>query len=190
MKKIMADDIAIGRAKAGHEEQKSNNRSYDGHSFLAKEGPICVFKTGRERLKHWIKNALRWLRSFCYEKESLQGQLIHGIFYHRRFPRIKCHHLAKCYYINDEQRNWVTNLKDISEGGLKLWTPEKIQSTDLVNFIIYFAHHEHQVEVVSKMVWTRPVGYDGQGYVAGFTFVNPHPFQQDFLRHYVQAHLN
>jgi hypothetical protein len=128
---------------------------------------------------------------FHAERESFESRLIrNGLLDRRRFPRVKCHHLVKCCYVNDGHRDWVTNLKDISEGGLKLWTPEKLQCNDIVKFVIFFARLDYQVTAAARMVWSQPISYDGQGHVAGFSFLAVKLSQQDFLHKYVRAHLN
>ncbi|MFA6600211.1 MAG: PilZ domain-containing protein [Candidatus Omnitrophota bacterium] len=124
---------------------------------------------------------------FHGKDEILQNRLMRYGIDRRRFPRVECHHLAKCCYINENRRDWITNLKDISEGGLRLWTPERIECQDIVKFVIFFAQMEREVTVAAKMVWRRRLQQDGPGYMAGFSFLDVETHHLQFLHSYTRA---
>ncbi|MFA6600471.1 MAG: PilZ domain-containing protein [Candidatus Omnitrophota bacterium] len=110
-------------------------------------------------------------------------------FDRRRFLRVRCHNLVRCRYINEHPQDWVGNLSDLSEGGLRIRSPRLFGRHDIVQFVINFARLDLNITVAAHLAWTLPHDQNRPGYVSGFAFLDIQESQQAFLRKYVEAHL-
>jgi c-di-GMP-binding flagellar brake protein YcgR len=108
----------------------------------------------------------------------------------RRCDRVKCHNLVKCECVNDQSRNWVTNLRNISEGGLKMVCPEPLQKNDVVKLMINFTKTELNIPVAASVVWTEAKENGHAGYEVGLSFLEVLQSDKEHISNYVKASLH
>ena len=81
----------------------------------------------------------------------------------------------------------ISNLVDISEGGLQLSMNTKIRVGTILNMVINLVEKNQDLPVVGKVVWARPIpGYRG-GYRVGVAFQEVNPDYLETLRDLVSA---
>ena len=70
-------------------------------------------------------------------------------------PRIKSYNLLKYSYQSGAQNEWISNLKDISEGGVQFNSRGMLQKDAVLKLLINVAEANRQIEVMAKTVWTQ-----------------------------------
>ncbi len=81
----------------------------------------------------------------------------------------------------------ISNLVDISEGGLQLSMTKKLRVGTLLKMVINLVEKNQDVPVVAKVVWTRAIpGYRG-GYRVGVAFQEINRDHQETLREIVSV---
>ena len=91
----------------------------------------------------------------------------------RRFLRISDFNLVKYRPVSSEGKEHefkVTNLRDIGEGGVGLWTSEALPIGNLVEIRVNFPPFDVPISTLAKTIWSRRVGIKGQ-YIMGVEFV-------------------
>lgn len=79
----------------------------------------------------------------------------------------------------------ISNLVDISEGGLQLSMTRKIKLGTLLNMIINVVERNQDVPVLGKVVWVKSIpGYRG-GYRVGVVFEEITPNDREIFREIV-----
>jgi hypothetical protein len=106
----------------------------------------------------------------------------------RRWPRAICHNLVKCSYLNAEERGWVTNLGNISQGGLKMFCPERLRKDDILKLTVNFPKNDLNITVAGSVVWATPKSNGVRGYDIGVSFLEVPATAGRFLAHYVNCH--
>lgn len=71
----------------------------------------------------------------------------------RRFPRMKTFDLLKCEYPAKEAAVQITNLVNISEGGLQFVCQNLFRLADRLRMTINLAELERDIPVEAKVVW-------------------------------------
>lgn len=105
----------------------------------------------------------------------------------RSYPRAENRNLVRYELEEAGIAPLISNLVDISEGGLQLSMKKKIRIGTLLNMVINLVEKNQDVPVVGKVVWTRPIpGYQG-GYRVGVAFEEINPDHQETLREIVCA---
>jgi len=72
----------------------------------------------------------------------------------RRFKRIRAAYLVK-YQVNGKGEPRITNARDISAGGLRFWTEEKIPHSSVLKISVYFPPLERSVEGTAQVLRMR-----------------------------------
>ncbi len=108
----------------------------------------------------------------------------------RRFPRVKCHHLVKCNLTTSYPQDWISNLKNISEGGAKLYSPVEMKHSDMSQVVINFPAIDRNISAVASVVWTTPVGRGVPGFHAGLMFLEVNQPDRNVIGDYVIHHLH
>jgi hypothetical protein len=88
----------------------------------------------------------------------------------RRFLRVKCHNLVRFEYVNGAQCSWISNLSNISKGGVRTSVPECLKLNEIVKMVIHYAQIDIIAPVAARVVWIHPLSR-GVGYAAGFAFL-------------------
>ena len=72
----------------------------------------------------------------------------------RRFKRIRAAFLVK-YQVNGKGEPRITNARDISAGGIRFWSAEKIPLTSVLKISVYFPPLERSVEGTAQVLRIR-----------------------------------
>lgn len=124
---------------------------------------------------------LKWMNLITFAKRKA------GAKKPRAYTRTEYRNLVR-FQTNDEASpHLLSNLVDISEGGLQLSMRRKIKVGTLLNMIINLVEKNQDVPVLGKVVWVKPIpGYKG-GYRVGVFFQEITPHDKAVLRDLVMA---
>lgn len=105
----------------------------------------------------------------------------------RAYMRAEYRNLVRYQPSNENEPHLISNLVDISEGGLQLSMTRKIKTGTLLNMIINLVEKNQDVPVLGKVVWVKPIpGYRG-GYRVGVVFEEITQHDKAVLRDLVMA---
>jgi len=99
----------------------------------------------------------------------------------RKHPRLKSHHLARFVSSEGSAKEELSNLINLSEGGLQLFSREKLESNVLLKIAIHVPELARDIEAVGKVVWCRS-NKRGIGYSMGVAFVDVTEDNQSLIR--------
>lgn len=88
----------------------------------------------------------------------------------RRFKRIRAAYLVK-YQVNGKGEPRITNARDISAGGLRFWTEEKILPSSVLKISVYFPPLERAVEGTAQVLRMRR-SKEGYVYYVAVSFLD------------------
>ena len=72
----------------------------------------------------------------------------------RRFKRMRLSYLVK-YQVNGKGEPQITNARDISAGGIKFWTKERIPDSSLLKVSIFLPPLDRAVEALAQVLRIR-----------------------------------
>ena len=88
----------------------------------------------------------------------------------RKHPRVKSHNLIRCTEKNGASMQKVSNLVDLSAGGLQYVTRDHVEPNDTLKLVVNFPERGKQIPVLAKVEWTRPVLREHVYYRTGVSF--------------------
>lgn len=142
------------------------------------------------RVHQSIMNVFKGLWGKCRQTDDIRKEFRRSGLDRRRFPRVKCHHLTKCCLMKGQVGEWISNLKNVSEGGAKLYSPSPLNHSDMSQVVINFPAIDRNISAVATVVWTQPLGKGVPGYHAGLEFVELNQVDRHVIGDYVLQHLH
>lgn len=103
----------------------------------------------------------------------------------RRYPRVKTSNLLK---IAPETvpNSSLTNLINISEGGIQFTYPKRIFPQTQCRMVLNFAEKDMQIPVTGRVVWVKKNKTTGHAFRAGVEFTDVEARDLLMIRNYVQ----
>ncbi len=129
-------------------------------------------------------------RDAMAEKKDSSEHFRRSGFDRRRYTRVRSHSLVRCTQVNEKLRDWLTNLKDISIGGVKMLCTEHVHPNDIVRLVINFESLNMTITIAAKVVWVTHKRPKSNLYEAGFSFLELPAPERATVDRYVQTHLN
>lgn len=124
---------------------------------------------------------LKWMNLITFAKRKPAAKKP------RAYMRTEYRNLVRYQADNETTPHLLSNLVDISEGGLQLSMTRKVKVGTLLNMIINLVEKNQDVPVLGKVVWVKPIpGYRG-GYRVGVVFEEITPHDKAVLRDLVMA---
>ena len=102
----------------------------------------------------------------------------------RRFKRIRAAYLMKYQIGSQEPR--VTNVQDISAGGLRFWTTDPIPESSVLNIHIYLPPLNRTVEAVAQVLRVRKAK-DSPLYYVGTCFLDLKKQDREAINQFAEA---
>lgn len=73
----------------------------------------------------------------------------------RSYKRIRSYNLVKYALKSGFENNWISNLKDISEGGVQFNARNTVDQNSILKISINLGEFNHQVDALAKAVWVK-----------------------------------
>jgi len=88
----------------------------------------------------------------------------------RQFKRLRVDYLVKCEVVGSIEEPILSNLKDISSGGLRFWTGKPLEEGNLVRITCFLPPLDRQIESLARVVRVRraihaPIYYVGISFI-------------------------
>ena len=80
----------------------------------------------------------------------------------RKFPRITSFHLIRSEGLETPSESQVSNLVELSEGGLQFTSSRTLEPSDKLRITINLRESGRDISVIGKVVWVRPVVDQGK----------------------------
>ena len=107
----------------------------------------------------------------------------------RKSLRAKSSNLIKSTTYTGNAKEQISNLIDISEGGLQFFSKERIEPDTVLKITVNMAEKKKQVPIITKVMWTRPEKKgQGTGYEVGVSFLEIDPKDRDLINDFVKQH--
>ena len=91
----------------------------------------------------------------------------------RMFRRVKSYNLLKYAMKTGDENNWISNLKDISEGGFQFNALNQVENSAILKVSINLGEFNRQVDALAKAVWVKTENVRGSViHRVGAAFVN------------------
>ena len=107
----------------------------------------------------------------------------------RRDVRIPCHASVRCSFVDAEARQWISYLRDLSEGGIQVIVPEKLQPQHILKLDLQLDEDSHPLPCAVQVVWTRAVAGASSSYYAGLSFLDVEGEGRQLIRQTVRQYL-
>lgn len=103
----------------------------------------------------------------------------------RRFKRIRASYLVK-YQVRGTQEPRITNVRDISAGGLRFWTEDRIPDSSVLNVSVYLPPLDRFVEAVAQVLRVRRAK-EGMVYYVAVRFLDLRSEDREGINRFAEA---
>ncbi len=87
-------------------------------------------------------------------------------FNSRQYKRLHADYLVKYQLAGFDAEPYVSNIKDISAGGMRFWTDKIFPEGAFLNISVLFPPSENEIRVLGKILRVRQVRHGNFNYVA------------------------
>ncbi|MBI4115475.1 MAG: PilZ domain-containing protein [Candidatus Omnitrophica bacterium] len=103
----------------------------------------------------------------------------------RRYKRIRAAYLVK-YHVNGKAGPTITNARDVSAGGLRFWTEEKLNESSVLNISVYVPPLDRAVDAVAEVLRIRRAK-KGLVYYVGVCFLDLRQEDKEAINEFAEA---
>ena len=89
----------------------------------------------------------------------------------RRYKRFRVSYLVK-YQVKGKEQPRITNVVDLSAGGLRFWSPENLPESSVLNLSIYIPPLARSVDAWAQVLRVRRAKAGGMAYYVAVSFMD------------------
>lgn len=104
----------------------------------------------------------------------------------RRFKRIRAAYLVK-YQVQGRQEPRITNVRDISAGGLRFWSEEPLPESSVLGISIYLPPLERFVDATAQVLRARRAKEGGLVYYVAVRFLDLKAQDREAINQFAEA---
>lgn len=104
----------------------------------------------------------------------------------RRFKRIRAAYLVK-YQVHGKKEPRITNVRDISAGGLRFWSEEAVPESSVLNVSVFLPPLERFVEATAQVLRVRRAKEGGLVYYVAVRFLELKAEDREALNQFAEA---
>ena len=132
--------------------------------------------------KSWFKRFVGLFRWFSSQKTPFVDR--------RQYPRIRTANLIKILKLDSEEVSSLSNLVNISEGGIQMMSPRRIPAQAHFWAVLNLAEKDTQIPVEGRVVWSKKSEKGNASYRAGVEFTDLGDEGRTVIRKYVEDTLS
>jgi len=106
----------------------------------------------------------------------------------RKYPRIKTEDLITIEDIGGNEVGKLSAVYDISEAGLRIITPQKLQVAAQLNIKIKIRAKEALVDLKAKVIWSKGIEGKSDKFHAGVEFADISVENRRILKEFIEEH--
>ncbi len=100
----------------------------------------------------------------------------------RAYQRISSFNLLKYYDPSARSPELLTNIVDLSEGGLQFTARQKLATGSMIQMVINLIERNQDIPILGRVVWIRPLDIRYKVYRVGVLFEEIRPEHRGLLR--------
>jgi c-di-GMP-binding flagellar brake protein YcgR len=104
----------------------------------------------------------------------------------RQYKRFRAAYLVK-YQVKGKEEPRITNIVDMSAGGIRFWSPEQLPESSILNLSIYIPPLERSIQAWAQVLRVRRAKEGGLLYYVAVSFVDLKPEDKEAVNQFAET---